>query len=188
MAKEYRNAARSKRMIKSALIDLLAKKELSKITVVEVVETADISRNTFYAHYQNVYAIIKEIRDDCLQKLTGYLDEAFENNEIDNPLPLLLNITAFLQKDIETNRILISREGSEEFLEKVKTILVERTLAAVNTAGIKDTHGFQVFMELMAGGAVDLFRKCILGRTDVPLEETARQVNRILIAGTALYK
>ena len=48
---EYRSAIRSRRMIREAYTVLLKEKDLSKITVTDIVNRADINRATFYAHY-----------------------------------------------------------------------------------------------------------------------------------------
>ena len=47
---EYRSAIRSRRMIREAYTVLLKEKDLSKITVTDIVNRADINRATFYAH------------------------------------------------------------------------------------------------------------------------------------------
>ena len=46
---EYRSAIRSRRMIREAYTVLLKEKDLSKITVTDIVNQADINRATFYA-------------------------------------------------------------------------------------------------------------------------------------------
>ena len=51
---EHKNAVRSKTLIKYAFTQLLAEKELGKITVTDVVEKAGISRGTFYARTLDV--------------------------------------------------------------------------------------------------------------------------------------
>ena len=43
--------------VAQAYIELSTEKDASKITVVDVVNRADLSRNTFYAHYPDVNAI-----------------------------------------------------------------------------------------------------------------------------------
>ena len=44
---EYRSAIRSRRMIREAYTVLLKEKDLSKITVTDIVNRADINRATF---------------------------------------------------------------------------------------------------------------------------------------------
>ena len=47
-------ARRTQAVIMQAFIDLLGQKPLDKITVKDVIEEADINRNTFYYYYENI--------------------------------------------------------------------------------------------------------------------------------------
>lgn len=61
-------------VLRKAYIELSTEKDTSKITVVDVVNHADLSRNTFYAHYPDVNAIAEEIENEFIQKFNLYLD------------------------------------------------------------------------------------------------------------------
>ncbi|MEO1287701.1 MAG: TetR/AcrR family transcriptional regulator [Chloroflexota bacterium] len=65
--KEDRRVRRSRKLLQNALIQLLRKKPLAKIQVGEIVDLADVSRPTFYYHFET-----KE------QLLTSYVDDIFE--------------------------------------------------------------------------------------------------------------
>ena len=52
--KNYRNAVRSKKMIRQACLELLQEKPCEKITVTDIVARADLNRSTFYAHYPDI--------------------------------------------------------------------------------------------------------------------------------------
>lgn len=54
---------KTKRSIKNAFIELRAKKPLERIRVKELAELAEISKATFYLHYNDIYDL-----SDCLQK------------------------------------------------------------------------------------------------------------------------
>ena len=51
----------TKMAIAKAFLSLLETTPLDKITVRDIVETCGVNRNTFYYHYQDVYALIDEI-------------------------------------------------------------------------------------------------------------------------------
>ena len=52
--------------IKNSLIDLLAEKNVSKITVTELAEKAMINRKTFYRHYNTVQDVVDDIINDVI--------------------------------------------------------------------------------------------------------------------------
>ena len=57
-------------LIKKTFAELMEeKKEISSITVTELVKRADITRGTFYSHYDNIYDIANEFQEEILEKV-----------------------------------------------------------------------------------------------------------------------
>ena len=58
----------SKMMLKNALLDLLREKGMiTKISVRELCERADLNRSTFYAHYSEPKQLLAEVEDELLE-------------------------------------------------------------------------------------------------------------------------
>lgn len=55
--------------MKNALVHLLQKKPLNKISVLEICETAQINRTTFYKYYGSQTDLLNEIESDFLAQL-----------------------------------------------------------------------------------------------------------------------
>lgn len=51
----------TRRAITESFIRLIGEKPLDKITVKDIVEDCGITRNTFYYHYQDIYALLHEV-------------------------------------------------------------------------------------------------------------------------------
>ena len=84
--KDNRRVKMTKKLIKDALIDLMDKKTINKITVKEICQYADINRSTFYLHYTDQYALLEEIENDTINKTPRI------NLYYDNPIyPLLID-------------------------------------------------------------------------------------------------
>lgn len=65
--KQYRNAERTKKWIRRAFIELISeKKTIDKITVNELAERADITKTTFYYHYDDIYAVAEEFENELI--------------------------------------------------------------------------------------------------------------------------
>ena len=94
------NAASVKSMeaIKNAFAELIAeKKEINSITVTELVKRANLTRGTFYAHYENIYDVANQFQEEILkqvltfdtqiktkEELNAYIDQIFtylKNNQ-----------------------------------------------------------------------------------------------------------
>lgn len=74
--KPYRNAERTKKWIRRAFTELMAeKKDIEKISVTELAERADISKTTFYYHYEDIYAVAEEFENELIDALSDALKE-----------------------------------------------------------------------------------------------------------------
>ena len=63
------SSLKTKKLIKDAFVQLLSeKKEIRKITVSELVQRANISRATFYSHFDDIYGVIEEFEEELVDK------------------------------------------------------------------------------------------------------------------------
>lgn len=185
--KEYRSSIRSKKLIRGAMIELLAEKDISKITVVDIIKRADLSRNTFYAHYQDVFAVLEELEDEFLSGMNLYLDEAIQNREFSEPLSLLQKFQRFVENNVETNRLLLANQNAAAFCEKIKRIFIARVMENLPTTGVKDTEGFLIFLECVTGGFVSLYQKSLKHETTLTLDDITAEINQIYTWGLNKY-
>lgn len=65
---EDKRITKTKRNIKATLTALLQEIPFEKISVAEICRRGDISRITFYAHYEDKYALAEEIFSDHVQE------------------------------------------------------------------------------------------------------------------------
>ncbi len=62
----------AKECIQTALVDLMAKKPLQKITISEIITRSGISRSAFYRNYSSKEDVIKEISDELFIFIREY--------------------------------------------------------------------------------------------------------------------
>lgn len=178
---EYRSSIRSKRLIRKAFVEMLKEEDLEKITVTDIITRADINRGTFYAHYQNTRAVIEQIENEIIEKMLEFLSEFRYKNFFQNPLPLLLKISSYLENDLEFYRILINSNGSEQFLIKLKTIFVKHMETDTDIPdAMKRSPAFLIRCHFFAGGLVNLYQVWFRGELDFSLDEIAREISRIM--------
>ena len=72
---KYRNTALK---MDQALLQLLYKKEFQDISIMEICESANVNRSTFYSHYQNTYELLNETKD---LMINNFLEEYSELSE-----------------------------------------------------------------------------------------------------------
>ncbi|MFZ1042510.1 MAG: TetR/AcrR family transcriptional regulator [Anaerolineales bacterium] len=178
---EYRSSIRSKRLIRQTFMELLKEKDLEKITVTDIIKRADINRGTFYAHYQDVRAVIEQIENEIIAKMLEFLGEFRHKNFFQNPLPLLLKMSRYLEEDQDFYRILINSKGAIQFLEKLKSIFIEHMKTDSDIPEtVKNSPDFIISMNFFAGGVINLYQVWFRGETNYSLNETALVVSKII--------
>lgn len=70
-------------VIKDSFLKLIKKTSYSKITVAELCRTAEITRSTFYLHYNTITDVLNEVLDDALLLTQESEIPGFENNRFD---------------------------------------------------------------------------------------------------------
>ena len=178
---EYRSAIRSRRMIREAYMELLKEKDLSKITVTDIITRADLNRATFYAHYPDVRGVTEEIENEIIEKMLEVLKEFQFTSFFRNPAPLLLKISRYLEEDTDFYRILVRANGSEIFMEKLKKVFSDHML---NDSDIPEYMRQSKMVELrvcyFAGGIVNLYKQWFRGDLNCTLNDIALEVSKLL--------
>ena len=64
-----RRTLKTRKALRNGLAELLAEKELHKVTVQEIADKADVNRVTFYKHYLDVYDLYDKTEQEVLVEL-----------------------------------------------------------------------------------------------------------------------
>lgn len=65
---------KTKNNILQAFLELRARKPLEKITIKELTEKAQISKQTFYLHYKNIFDLSEQLEKELIDNLMKNLD------------------------------------------------------------------------------------------------------------------
>ena len=71
--KTDRRSLKTQKELKQALAELLAEKEIRKITVQEVSDKADVHRVTFYKHYYDIVTIQNKLKILRIFRCFGFI-------------------------------------------------------------------------------------------------------------------
>lgn len=154
---ESRRVRMTKKMIKEAFVEICEEKHISKVTVTDVCTAADVNRSTFYAYYEDVIALRREIEDEVL-------------SQIPEPdfLPLIDSIPLFLDKieDVfdyviknkELFRVLIIHADDDTFVNRlINTVLAKYPKSFKNY----DDPEFEYCFDFCFNGFIGILKKWI---------------------------
>lgn len=183
MAKqEYRSAVRSRKLIRTAFLEMLEQKELEKITVTDIVKSADINRSTFYAHYPDVQGLVDEIIGEAVDLTFSLMDVVDYQLFFRDPLPFLRQIIAPLEQHQEMYRLLIRSGQAIAQMDRIKQRLISET---VRFMGITDQTPNETFLSIRIrfsiGGMLDVVMQWLRGELDCALDDIAVHIAGIIL-------
>ncbi len=180
--KEYRNAIRSKKMIREAFATLLNKKgSVEKVTIKEIVELADISKSTFYAHYDNIDDLVQDFENEFIETLEYELDRFLEKPS-KNFFPYIDGITNLLKKNEKTYKLLISPSLPSLFIHKLKKVIYRRIVSDPRFDKLSISPNIrQAKIDFAVSGTIGVLEDYFNGANKISLDETGELINEILM-------
>ena len=183
-----RRVQRTQKNIRNALISLLSEKELSRITVKELSDKADINRKTFYSYYSGIDDILDKIEDEIVEKLLAIIrDYDFRSSDFD-AYALFCSLNQIINDDFELYQSLIFSNNYDFLLIKVKNAikktLLERYAPKINA----QNNLLGLYAEYVASGIVSMYIEWFHSDNSVSLEELAKAASDITLFGFSFYR
>lgn len=167
MAKaEYRSSIRSKNLIKKAVAKLIHEKEISKITVSDVIREADVSRGTFYAHYPDIQSVMEQIETEEVKKLVTLVNRTKGlDSDIKDTKQFLTIICNYIYEDFDYYRMLMQSCFLNNYLSRIIDIYFEETFARLMSMDeSNDETKVMTYLTYVTAGAKELFIAWLDGR------------------------
>jgi AcrR family transcriptional regulator len=184
--KEYRNAVRSRNMIRSAFMELLNEKNFEKITATDIINRADINRSTFYAHYPDARGLLDEILKEIVKMFENKLASIDFSVFFDDPKPILMEVIGFLEGNQKLYQKLNRSKMATPILEQLKRVLI-RTVMECPNLPVKNVHdpAVSIRVRILLGGLIDTYRLWLEGEFVCSLDEATEVVACVI---KSMYK
>ncbi|MCC0686390.1 TetR/AcrR family transcriptional regulator C-terminal domain-containing protein [Clostridioides sp. ZZV14-6345] len=123
-----RRTIRTKKMIRSALAELIDEKGFNNISVTDLTQRADINRGTFYLHYVDKYDLLEKIENEIIQEIeeeTKHLDSSnmMEIDTSSEPLPFMVKLFEYFRKNSVIIKSILGPKGDPTFERKIKKFI-----------------------------------------------------------------
>ena len=113
-----RRPQKTKRALKNVLVDLLQTRDLQTISIKEITDLADISRGTFYLHFDDIFALYQSIEFDVIENITQIIQTKVPIQDEDELDKIIGSIFEYLTDHIKECDALL-RTDSASFLSGV---------------------------------------------------------------------
>lgn len=183
--KQDRRSRRTRHRLSEALMELLAKKPISSITVTELTELADVNRATFYSHYRDVHDMIDQLKYDGYQVMQAVVDKHSSSMGRGDYRGLVTDMVAYVDQNADKLYALMGPNGDGSFLEDISGLLrqaisdaVARTHPELARPMRLNPGRFDYQFSFIAGGAVGILGRWLAqGRP-----EPARYISDVLVS------
>lgn len=115
----------TQRVLKEALLQLLRKKPINKITVKEVCELAALNRATFYAHYSDCFALRESIEDELVESFRQALI-LVNSFDVSSMIKAIYDI---VENNEEACRVLIFQRASTSVLQRMIALAHDKSIS-----------------------------------------------------------
>lgn len=124
------SSAKTRKIIKNTFIQMLSeKREIGKITVSELVRRAEISRATFYAHFDDIYSVIEEFEIEII-------DNFFTNAKLlatDNYEKFFEALFMFLKENDDNYKMMCKSNDVIFSAKRLTTLVINKLLELINS-------------------------------------------------------
>lgn len=138
------SSKKTRRLIKTVFAEMLSeKRELGKISVSDLCKRAEISRGSFYSHYDDIYGVAEDYENELID---AFFDKArlFESQEI---MKFIDSIFEFIRQNNENYRLL-SRSNDFLFAAKKLTAIASEKLLELCRNDARITNRAYIELEI----------------------------------------
>jgi AcrR family transcriptional regulator len=175
--REDRRVRYTRMVLRESFLKLLDQKDISKITVKEICEEADINRATFYAHYRDPYDLLHKIEDELLEnvtaRLTGYTSDVGEVSTID----MVERIFEYIRENVQLCKLLLSDRGELYFQKKIMMLIYNRNIDEQVTRGVITSEDAEYIYSYTITGCVGVIQKWL----DGDMKKSNRSLAELLV-------
>ncbi len=178
---ETKNADRrvkyTKMVIKDSLVKFLKEKPISKITVKEICEDADINRATFYAHYTDQYDLLQRIENEIIDDINLYLNEYNfeETNLID--IKIIERILEYIAENAELFDLLLNLNGDIKFQQEFINIIGQQHFLPILGSNAVSKEDAEYLFHFLASGAVGVIQMWLKSG----MKKSARDIAELIL-------
>ncbi|MDR0813019.1 MAG: TetR/AcrR family transcriptional regulator [Oscillospiraceae bacterium] len=143
----------SKQLLQSALIELLGQKNILKISIREICDTAHINRTTFYKYYGSQYDLLADIENGILSQIEKRLK--------DTSLLVITQLLEFIEENIPICKILLNNNVDPEFPEKLFNLPILKQMVIGNLKDNYSESGLDYSYVLIINGGFAVIKSWI---------------------------
>lgn len=180
-----RRYARTEEALRDAFAGLLGEKDLERITVAELTERANVTRRTFYLHYETLQDFVDAFASRAVSRALENLRDNYAGADGLDYEALLGDLTAFLDQHKGYDRAIFSDAACQDALRQA----VEGYVGAEVEAGrLRLRPVAKPCIEFLSAGLGSMYCEWLHGDRTVSLHDVAAIAARMTSEAVAIMR
>ena len=167
----------TKMMTKQALLELIVNQPLSKITVTDICNRADINRGTFYKYYSDPYDLLQQIENELFLDIKNIFQKSLS---IVTNYDFLVQILEYIAKNSSVCKVLFITHGDKDFISRILQLAHDKTIMEYRaTASDATIESLEMLYIFISNGIVGITQNWIQNDMKQDPKELAELIIRL---------
>ncbi|MCI8835185.1 MAG: hypothetical protein HFH24_07400 [Ruminococcus sp.] len=177
MIKTDRRTQKTMNILKEIFVDLLKEKPVQSISVTELCRLADINRSTFYLHYCDIYALLEDIENDCLEEFDLFVGMITHASL--PPEQAIRRILEYIYTQKEFIRLFILKDSTYDFWQKINLRILSlfkvKILQLYQLPQCMSETEFEDMLLFYASGFYAIYKKWLYNNCEEDMDVIAKK-------------
>ncbi len=177
----------TKMLIRRAFTDLLRVKPVQSISIKELCEKAGVNRGTFYAHYESVRDLLKQMEDEMLAEIETALASLLPpDSKGVSSLRISTELFQCLKDNADLCTVTLGDFGDKSFAVRLLNMGWEKCLEAYSRYFRNATpRQIAYFYAFVSEGCIGLLRRWLREGMTTSAEEIAAMAEQLMLYGAS---
>jgi len=184
--KSDRRVRYTKMVLKQSLLELMAERSISKVTIKEICDLADVNRGTFYKHYNDQYHLLDEIQSELLSEMKATIEKRLTHSS--SSVDIIHETIRCMAAQSSLCKIVCSDFGDVAFMKKLMYLahdqFIEEWKTKLNQNNIKQLDRFYAYT---ANGIVAVAQEWLQSGMGESPEEIAAFIEKATNYGLSAF-
>lgn len=180
----------TKLMIRKAFLTLLSQKPIQSISIKELCALAEINRGTFYAHYQDIHALLEQIEAEMVAALQEALAPLYTAGPSGDRFLVesCTRIFQCLKENTDLCIVMLGEHSDKAFVFRLLAMGKETCLRAYpQHFSAASSQQIEYFYAFVSEGCLGLLRQWLRDGMALPAQEVAGMAETIMLHGIGFF-
>ena len=174
---------KTKKAIRDAFAELLSEKDIHKITIKDIADTAVINRKTFYNYYAGVYAVVDEIENEIIMAFNEALRDVDFKQLLREPYEIFKKLTSIINSDFNFYSHLMKMDNNMSLISKIILALEFNVKKSFSEQISINKSTLDLVFDYAVAGMITVYQKWFNSSRTQSIEEISKSLSIIIFSG-----